>query len=56
MNGSTQTSDLLSALEQIDTLATDERRYLPAELRHFLGNRSYVKAVNFIDKMDLQGL
>ena len=53
VSGSAQSAEFLSIVEQVDALAVAGQRHLPTELRHFLGNRSYVKAANFIDKMDL---
>ena len=53
VNETAQPAEFLSIVEQVDALAVAERKSLPAELRHFLGNRSYVKAANFIDKMNL---
>lgn len=46
------TEAYLHAIRDVDEIAKSQRRVLPGELIHFLQNRSYVKAVNFIDKME----
>lgn len=54
--GADVSADYLSAVQEIDVLLESGRKQLPGELSHFLRNRSYVKAANFIDKMDLKAL
>lgn len=53
VNGTAQGEEFFTIIEQMDRLVETEKKHLPAELRHFLSRRSYVKAADFIDKMNL---
>lgn len=47
--GSVGSGDLASAIRSLDEVLGDEEKELPGRLRHFLENRSYTKALIFLE-------
>ena len=47
--GSVGSGDLALAIRSLDEVLGDEEKKLPGRLRHFLENRSYAKALVFLE-------